>query len=357
MNNRVYDITAYGAVGDGKTDCTAAIQSALDAASQAGGLITVPPGTYATGELHMRGTGITLQGCSGWGYHAPGCSVLQLNDPTAGCLLDITGAFGCTVQGVGFVGGDLGKNIHGIRIAWPDYNGAGREDTPAIDDCRIAGFTGDGLHLSHVWAFSLRHSMLIFNGGAGLYIDGFDGFISDTIFNNNGRGGVLGGGTASSLTFTGNRIEWNQAGGILIPQGNSHNITGNFFDRAFGPAIAYGPGAWPCEMLTITGNVFRRSGAYTDDHPLADPEDGCHIRMTGCRNAVVTGNTMRIGAGDRLGGEVTPAYSLVITDCRHCILRDNVLDKGALKAQLVEHGDNSTCVITENIGDLAHSDG
>lgn len=305
----------------------------------------------------MRGTGITLQGCSGWGYHAPGCSVLQLNDPTAGCLLDITGAFGCTVQGVGFVGGDLGKNIHGIRIAWPDYNGAGREDTPAIDDCRIAGFTGDGLHLSHVWAFSLRHSMLIFNGGAGLYIDGFDGFISDTIFNNNGKGGVLGGGTASSLTFTGNRIEWNQAGGILIPQGNSHNITGNFFDRAFGPAIAYGPGAWPCEMLTITGNVFRRSGAYTDDHPLADPEDGCHIRMTGCRNAVVTGNTMRIGAGDRLGGEVTPAYSLVITDCRHCILRDNVLDKGALKAQLVEHGDNSTCVITENIGDLAHSDG
>ena len=52
---------------------------------------------------------------------------------------------------------------------------------------------------------------------------------------------------------------------------------------------------------------------------------------------------------------MTPAYSLVITDCRHCILRDNVLDEGALKAQLVEHGDNSTCVITENIGSIRNT--
>lgn len=40
----VFVITDFGAVGDGKTDCTAAIQSALDEAAAVSGKVVVPPG-------------------------------------------------------------------------------------------------------------------------------------------------------------------------------------------------------------------------------------------------------------------------------------------------------------------------
>lgn len=47
VTNAVYNIKAYGAVGDGTTDDAAAIQSAIDAAELVGGTVTVPTGTYA----------------------------------------------------------------------------------------------------------------------------------------------------------------------------------------------------------------------------------------------------------------------------------------------------------------------
>lgn len=53
---RNFDITAYGAVGDGKTDDAAAIQRAIDECSKAGGgTVTVPAGrTFLCGPVHLR---------------------------------------------------------------------------------------------------------------------------------------------------------------------------------------------------------------------------------------------------------------------------------------------------------------
>lgn len=50
----MYNVQSYGAVADGKTLCTAAIQSAIDACAAAGGgRVTVPAGTYKTGTLWL----------------------------------------------------------------------------------------------------------------------------------------------------------------------------------------------------------------------------------------------------------------------------------------------------------------
>ncbi|MDF1513641.1 MAG: glycosyl hydrolase family 28-related protein [Anaerolineae bacterium] len=55
-----YDIRDYGAVGDGKTLDTAAIQAAIDACAVAGGgYVQVPNGTYVTGTVRLR-NGVTL---------------------------------------------------------------------------------------------------------------------------------------------------------------------------------------------------------------------------------------------------------------------------------------------------------
>ena len=43
----VFDITEFGAIGDGTTDSTEAIQKAMDAAKDCMGKVIVPPGRYA----------------------------------------------------------------------------------------------------------------------------------------------------------------------------------------------------------------------------------------------------------------------------------------------------------------------
>lgn len=56
----MYDIKAFGAIPDGVTLCTAAIQAAIDACAAAGGgRVTVPTGTYKTGTIWLR-SGVEL---------------------------------------------------------------------------------------------------------------------------------------------------------------------------------------------------------------------------------------------------------------------------------------------------------
>lgn len=53
--NRQFDIAAYGATGDGQTDCTEAIRRAIAECSAAGGgRVVVPAGVFLTGAIHLK---------------------------------------------------------------------------------------------------------------------------------------------------------------------------------------------------------------------------------------------------------------------------------------------------------------
>jgi polygalacturonase len=53
--NRDFDITKYGAVGDGVKDCSEAIRKAIGECSRAeGGRVIVPAGSFLTGAIHLR---------------------------------------------------------------------------------------------------------------------------------------------------------------------------------------------------------------------------------------------------------------------------------------------------------------
>jgi polygalacturonase len=55
-----FDITRFGAVGDGRTDCTAAIAQAIAACAEAGGgHVVVPAGEFLTGAIHLQ-SGVDL---------------------------------------------------------------------------------------------------------------------------------------------------------------------------------------------------------------------------------------------------------------------------------------------------------
>ena len=64
---KVYDVSDYGAQPDRKTLCTKAIQRAIDAcASDGGGTVYFPPGTFLSGTIYMK-SGVTLRldaGCT-----------------------------------------------------------------------------------------------------------------------------------------------------------------------------------------------------------------------------------------------------------------------------------------------------
>jgi hypothetical protein len=51
----IYNVLDFGAIGDGKTVCTAAIQETVDACAAAGGgKVIVPAGRYLTGPIHLK---------------------------------------------------------------------------------------------------------------------------------------------------------------------------------------------------------------------------------------------------------------------------------------------------------------
>ena len=349
----IFDITAFGAIGDGETDNTAAIQAAFDAAAQVRGCVTVPPGVYKCGEVHL-GAGVALRGEAAWQYGRSGASVFSLCDAGAKCLLDITGAFGCEVDGMCFDGNMLGNGIHGIRLYWDEYNGGGHEDTFTVDNCRVASFSGNGIHVEHGWCFTVRHSHLAFNRGAGLYLDGWDGFVLDNWMSGNSNAGFLGGPCSSSITFTGNRVEWNRNAGFSFCNGDSLNITGNFFDRSYGPALVlgneehndlFGRTDYPNRVsdVTVTGNIFRRSGK-PNTLPFEDVYDSSHLRMTCCENVVATGNVFKYGRDDGGGGVDSPEYCVVMRRCQDCIVNNNVMQHGCMKKNYIDLGENEECI-------------
>ena len=161
-----------------------------------------------------------------------------------------------------------------------------QEDTPRIDTCRVENFTGDGIRLERIWCFCVRHCHCYHNKGCGLRVRGWDGFILDNWFSGNGKAGYASYEENASNTITGNRIEWNREGGIIICGGTQYNITGNYIDRSGRNGIALLPGdkqktglEWTagCETLAITGNVIYRSGK--PEWGIKDEYDSAHVRF------------------------------------------------------------------------------
>lgn len=137
-----------------------------------------------------------------------------------------------------------------------------------------------------------------------------------------------------------------------ISFGDSYNFTGNFFDRSFGPAIELG-GEKGVSLVSITGNVFRRSGAYVDVRPEEDK--CCHVKLYNCSDLTLLGNTMRVGKNDGGGGVLAPDFGMIIEKCNTCIVKDNTMANGARKELIIER-DNEECCIDANIGTLAKED-
>jgi polygalacturonase len=131
------DVKVFGAVGDGITDDTVAIQNALNQLQEAGGTIFFPCGTYLVGEGDLK-VGLTIsasqfafrlvgQAGTAWGSSTRQCARLV----TASAVTILTIGNGITAQSGGFIehltfadvsnsgaGGNAIGGIHLDCVSW-----------------------------------------------------------------------------------------------------------------------------------------------------------------------------------------------------------------------------------------------
>lgn len=355
----VFDVCDFGAQGDGVTDSTAPFQNAIDKAGEVKGAVIVPPGTYVCSTLHMKPS-VTLCGFAGWGYRETGGSVIKLRDGGAKCLIDMSGAFGARIKDVQLLGNHCaGEGVHAVYVWWEDQKSrlsddpkrednclpepcqiGFREDSVTIESCHIKNFSGDAVHLERIWGFTVKNCMMVGNRGNAIYVKGWDGWISDCIMHTNHGAGIYTNDVCAAVTITANRIEWNRNGGINLVNSRLLNITGNYFDRSYGPAIKLAGERAECNDITMTGNIFNRSGRRADiSVPIG--YESSHLYFDNCRNLAITGNTFITGNDDFGDGGESPDYSVVYKRLDSCVISGNTMSGGSLKNALLDLGEHT----------------
>ncbi len=194
------NIKEYGAVADGSTLCTKAIQDAIDHASLLGATVVVPEGTYRTGSLFLK-QGMSLEVEKG--------AILLGSDNLADykientrfegrtCLwplglLNAQGLTGVHVYGEGVLDGN---GIPFYTQFWYERSKAIEENRPFvnrdvmrprllfIDNCRSVTLEGLTLQNSAFWNVHLHHSsdIIVQNFSITAFHDGVRAASSDAI--------------------------------------------------------------------------------------------------------------------------------------------------------------------------------
>jgi hypothetical protein len=141
LGTKTYNIRDFGAVGDGETLDTAALQSAIDACHKdLGGTVLVPAGTFVIGTtelksnvtLHIAAAGTLLGSNHGKDYFAADAIPLEgdstLGDGNTGLLFAVN-AENIIVEGPGMIDG-RGAQFHGPKRGDPSPAGISGSHRP-----------------------------------------------------------------------------------------------------------------------------------------------------------------------------------------------------------------------------------
>jgi hypothetical protein len=195
----VYNVKRFGATGDGTTDDTSSIQSAIDACNAAGGgTVFAPPGTYSITSIIVPGNNITLRGAGShfaYSSNLRASTIFKARSGASTNLISLTttdtiaGPTGCRLADFSVDGNLLAT--YGIRA-----NNAHVMERVHAKSCLSAG----------IRLANLTNSVRIVNSA----------------MNNNFYYGLQIDGPASTpVSVVGSNIQLNGVGGVYMSGGNS----------------------------------------------------------------------------------------------------------------------------------------
>lgn len=213
-------VLSYGAKGDGRTDDTEAINSAMAACTvrdipNNGCTLYFPAGIYVTAGLTLRSY-INLKG-DGWGT-----SVIRLKARTASDVLTIPiDAFNFSIKDLTLDGnstrGGRGNCLSVAPTAMEpaEWNSANKQTAPVnaqkwghIDEVMFTHCSADGIHINQFNYMLFFDNIYAFDNGVyGLYTSGTNSGFSNFQIERNGTAGIRVDG--SNDRFTSGEVIWN----------------------------------------------------------------------------------------------------------------------------------------------------
>ena len=271
-------VLEFGAKGDGNTDDTASIQSAVDYANGIGAAVFFPSAMYRVSQIVLR-QGTMLRGVSSGTYPdnnaISGASVLaRLANTNKDLLLAPDGANYCAVADLA-IDGNKNNNTKGYGLCVAD-GASGQESQFTIDRCYFHDNPDSNIYLGHN-----RRANSVTNGvfnyslnGDGITVAGSDNTITGNILGSNARAGICLGTTATQnwgasspssaaaiAHVSNNDIYGNLVGIALANASSGCMIAGNGIDRHKYQGITVYSGA----SNSLVTNTFHSNGTAKDN--------------------------------------------------------------------------------------------
>lgn len=283
----IRDVRAFGARGDGESDDTRAIQSAIDERPDEAAIVYFPSGTY-------RHTGLTVQSSPG----AVG-SRLLVGSGMQSRLLHAAEGPSFRVSLVGKPGTIEFRSLH--------IDGGGPQSTHGImfdrtktvvavvRDCALRRHGLCGIYSLDSWHTRVVNCLIVRNGEAGVWLSGSNGpYLWANTIERNRIGVKVGAGAdeyegASNRRVQGGRlagmniIQSNDEVGILLRGVEGVSVTGNYFE---GNSVGIRQ-----EPSTI--NI----GSTISENRFNVSERGCAVEVLGGHHTEVRSNTVVGGGG------------------------------------------------------------
>jgi Pectate lyase superfamily protein len=251
----VISVMSYGATGDGATNDTAAINSAIAAcagkpAPHNGCTLYFPAGVYMTTGIKLKSF-VHIKG-DGWGT-----SVIQLLPNTAADVLSIPAdtfnfsLYGLTLDGNSAKGGTGNCFSTASTPASPtEWNTANKQTAPVnaqkfghIEEVMFSNCSGDGVHINPYNYMLFFDNFYAFNNGVyGVYTAGTNSGFSNFQIERNGTAGIH--AANANNRFTSGEVIWNGANvsteaavyvagarNIITAVETEDNYTSGFFDK------------------------------------------------------------------------------------------------------------------------------
>lgn len=286
-----FDVKAYGAVGDGSTDDTTAINSAITAASAAGGIVFIPAGTFISSQVVMksnvwlRGAGRNVTTLKLKAASNQSLVVLSAATTQDTLLTDLTLEGNATNQSAG--------NWHGLNY---DNTGQVTLRRNTVERVYATHCKGDGFHFEAGFSGEGPQTDLIayFNDRHGIYVGIPDLFFTNIDVGQSGKQGInIATGnvhfTASKSWFSGRLDTANGEG--FYSTGNRTQITGAEAQDNAGAGFSF-----------LNTTEVTAVGLVADSNGTGSTAAG--IKLDGVTNSTIVGTTF-----DRNGSPVQ-AYGI-----------------------------------------------